>query len=144
MSSLDQPYGVLGRFRRFLPPSHRLFALFEDRATAVAAVQSAEAMGAVDGAQAWFFDGELGAAHLDPRTLLHGSAVAAVRLGIWVFSNNVEYLSTLAKAVRQGRTVVAVRVSGQLAADRAARWLWFGGGSTFAYTSHGNFVPVVL
>jgi hypothetical protein len=144
MPRSDQRYGVLGRFRRFLPPSHRLFALFDDRSAAVAALATAEAMGVVDGSQTWFFDGELGAGHLDPRSLLEGGAVTVVRFAIWVFSNNVEYLTTLAKAVRQGRTVVAVRVRGQTDADRAARWLWFGGGSTFAYTTHGNFVPVVL
>jgi NADPH-dependent ferric siderophore reductase len=144
MPADDADLGVLGTYRRFLPPPHRLFAVFGDVAAAAAAVRIAEEMGALAGGEVWFFDGPDGARHLDPYELARRGTVGSFRFFVWVFSNNVEYLSSLAKAVRQGRTVVAVSVRGQRAADRAARWLWFGGGTSFAYTTHGNFVPVLL
>jgi hypothetical protein len=136
--------GALGTLRRLVPPSHRLFAVFEDRAAAEEALAGAVAAGVLDASGCWWFDGQEGARHLDPTEPVQGLTGAFLRVMVWVFSTNVEYLTILADALRAGRTAVAVAVRGQDAADRVARWLWFGGGEAFAYTTHLNYVPVQL
>ncbi len=144
MSRRSGDYGALGTFGRFVPPSHRLFALFNDLGAAQKGVDAAMSVGELAFEQLWYFNGETGAKQLDPYELARTGPTRWFRLFIWVFSNNVEYLSTLADAVRQGQTAVAVLIDNEHAANQAARWFWSAGAGSFAYTIHGNYVPVML
>lgn len=120
--------------RWFVPRSHRLFLVFDDRATAERALAD---LAAADAAATWFFEGGEGARELDP------DAVAGPgRLFSWLFSLNVEFLRDLSRSVAGGRVAVAVPARNQRAADDAARLLRQHGAEALAYTAHGNFIPV--
>lgn len=144
MSRRRKDYGVLGTFGRFVPPSHRLFALFNDFGAAQEGIDAALSVGELEFEQFWYFTGEAGAKQLDPYELTRTGPTRWFRLFIWLFSNNVEYLSTLADAVRAGQTAIAVLIDNERAANQAARWFWSAGAGSFAYTIHGNYVPVML
>ncbi|MST33631.1 hypothetical protein GHK86_12995 [Acidimicrobiaceae bacterium USS-CC1] len=122
--------------RFFFPRSHRLYARFEDRAAADAAVGAlAEAGFAVSGA--WTFEGPSGASELDP-----GEITGLARLLSWWMSHNVEFLRGFGRAVREGQVVVALPAARLGTADEMAPVLRAGGGQRLVYTAHGNFVPV--
>lgn len=120
----------------YFPRSHRLFAVFADRAQAGRALQAVE--GARPGkATTWFFEGKDGATELDP------DALTGLGRGFsWLFSSNIEVLRELSGLVRDGAVVVAVPEADVASADRDAAILRQHGGQWFAYTAHGNFVPV--
>ena len=129
-----------GRQRRrparfFVPRSHRLFVVFEDRPAAEAAL--AGLAQAVPSDDIWFFEGPSGAAELDPYAV-----TGPARLLSWLFSHNIEHLLELSRIVADGQVVVAVPATHLSEADEVARVLRAGGGQWFSYTAHGNFVPV--
>lgn len=133
----------LGSIRRFIPAGHRLFAVFGDDAAALAGVAAICSHEPVSTDDIWLFRGKEGADQLDPYTVTAAGARRAFRVLVWIFSNNVEYLATMADLVRRGGTAMAVGVSDELAADRVAQALQPLGGSAFAYATHWNFVPIV-
>lgn len=126
--------GVSRAARFFVPRSHRLFAVFDDRSGAVAALED---LPEAESADTWFFEGAAGAAELDP-----DRRTGPGRLFSWVFSHNVEYLRGLSRTVAAGRVVVAVPARTLRAAEGASSVLRRGHGRVLAYTAHWNFVPM--
>ena len=124
--------------RYFVPRSHRLFAVFDNRATADTAVAELRSS-PVSKDDTWFFEGDEGARELDP-----GAVGGPVRAFSWLFSDNIEHLRGMSRSVADGQVVVAVFAKNLQAADGAARVLRGHGGQWFAYTAHGNFVPVTF
>jgi hypothetical protein len=122
--------------RYFVPRSHRLFMVFDDRATAGLAVAALQPP-ASDDQEPWFFEGRPGADEFDP-----DAVVGAGRAFSWLFSHNIEHLRELSRIVADGQVVVAVYAKDLRAADKAARLMRERGGQWATYTAHGNFVPL--
>lgn len=124
--------------RFFMPRSHRLFAVFDDMATAEAALAALPG-GEELRARTWVFAGPEGAKLLCP-----GQVADATRLLSWLFSHNIEHLRGMSRLVEDGFVVLALPADRIADADSTARLLRDHGAQWFAYTAHGNFVPVSL
>ena len=120
----------------FVPRSHRLFSVFEDRASADSALAALTAAQQRED-DIWFFERGAGARELDP-----GEVVGPARFISWLFSHNIETLRELSSIVANGQVVIAVPAKNLQVAEETARVLRKRGGQWFAYTAHGNFVPV--
>jgi len=122
--------------RFFVPRSHRLFGVFDNRASAESALAAltAEQRQADD---VWFFERAAGARELDP-----GEVVGPARFVSWLFSHNIETLRELSTIVSDGQVVIAVPARSLRVAEETAQVLRRRGGQWFAYTAHGNFVPM--
>lgn len=122
--------------RYFVPRSHRLFMVFDDRDSAGLAVAALDPAGFF-GHEPWFFEGDQGAREFDP------DAVEGMGRALsWLFSHNIEHLRELSRIVAAGQVVVAVFAKNLRAADQAARLMRARGGQWATYTAHGNFVPL--
>lgn len=123
-----------------LPPSHRLFVVFDDAAEGQAALKEAAAAGYTDADDAWIFAGEEGLAAIDPGVGRHGVAVGMVRIAQRLMTSDCEYCEGLARALRAGAIVMALKVD-EGAVDSASDLLHRFGGHSLAYGAHWNFVP---
>jgi hypothetical protein len=115
-----------------------LFAVFDNRAAADTALVELRSS-PVSKDNTWFFEGDEGARELDP-----GAVGGPVRAFSWLFSDNIEHLREMSRSVADGQVVAAVFAKNMQVADEAARVLRRHGGQWFAYTAHGNFIPVTF
>jgi hypothetical protein len=120
--------------RHYIPRSHRLFAVFECRPE----VESALLELGLPREDIWYYEGDAGAAALDP-----DRAPGPLGFFSWLYSHNIEDLHDLSVLVSEGCIVVAVPAKNLAKAEETARLLKGRGGQWFAYTAHGNFVPIV-
>jgi len=112
-----------------------LFAVFALRSAADAAIAELH----VSPDEAWIFQGYDGAERLAPPP-----QAGPARLLSWLFSHNIEDLLELSRLVASGQVVVAVPARNLKTAEQTAGLFRAHGGQWFAYTAHGNFVPVAL
>lgn len=126
-----------------LPPRHRLFAVFDDRAAAEAAAAALRSAGHAGEDDVWVLSGEEGIATVDASGAVHGAWGRVVRLAEELLAeHDVDYLEVLEEELRAGHVVVVVRVGDEVEADILARDLRARAGHTFAYGAHWDFVPV--
>lgn len=124
-----------------LPPSHRLFVVFDDPEQGLSALHEAGVSGLTDPDDAWIFSGEEGVTSVDPGLSRHGVAVGIVRVIQRLMTSDCEYCEGLARALRTGAVVLALKVD-QDAVDDASEVLHRQGGHSMAYGAHWNFVPL--
>lgn len=127
-----------------LPPRHRLFAIFDDRAAAQRVIAMLQMQGFTGDDDIWLLSGEDALARVDANGERHGLWGRTARaLEHLLAHSDTEYLEGLEAEVRRGRLVLAVLVSDEKQADEVARAMRAQGGRSFAYGAHWNFVPVV-
>lgn len=124
-----------------LPPSHRLFAVFDDAEQGRAALDEIRTSGIADSDDTWIFSGEEGLKAVDPGLGRHGVAVGIVRVMQHMLTSDCEYCEGLSQALRAGAMVVALKVEEKVV-EEASGVLRRHGGHSLAYGAHWNFVPV--
>ena len=123
-----------------LPPSHRLFAIFDDPEAGRRAIDELRGEGLSGEDDIWVFYGDDGRRRL--RGEAHQLRTIAARLVQVALSNDRSYLAVLDEALRERGLVVALKVRSQTSADRLARRLRAAQAHSFAYGAHWDFVPV--
>jgi hypothetical protein len=121
-------------------PRHRFFAVFDEPDRAVLAVRQLVEKD-ITKAEIWVYVGEQGARTIEPAFTGHGPGVAVVRLAQRVLTNDCEYCEQLSKALHEHAMVVAVEIEPDALQD-AREVLAEGGGHSFAYGEHWNFIAV--
>jgi hypothetical protein len=89
----------------------------------------------------WTFFGESGAQKIEPEVFHHGFPTAVVRILQQAYTNDREYARSMAKALRSGAMVLAVKEerAGVAMLYEVLRDL---GGHSFAYGDHLTFMPL--
>lgn len=124
-----------------LPPSHRLFAVFDDAGQGRLALDEIRKLDSTESDDTWIFSGEEGLKAVDPGVGRHGVAVGIVRAMQHMLTSDCEYCEGLAEALRAGAVVVAVKVDEE-AVEEVSQVLRQFGGHSLAYGAHWNFVPL--
>lgn len=124
-----------------LPPSHRLFVVFDDSERSWEALREANASGLTASDEAWIFSGAEALTSIDPGLSRHGVAVAIVRVMQRLMTSDCEYCEGLSRALRAGAIVVALKVD-ERAVEAVGEILHRHGGHSMAYGAHWNFVPL--
>lgn len=130
--------------RILIPPKDRLFAVFDDDASAAAAVRALQAEGLSPENDVWVFRGEEGARGMDVSGASHGLWGRLVRLVETALCDDVDYLRRLGSELERKHIVLAVRATSGRKADRVAVILSSLGGHNLAFGAHWDFVPVLL
>lgn len=137
MAQVDNPSGTdtMGR------PRHRLFAIFNDPAAGLAAVEELHAEGH-DGGGVVVLKGEEGCHWLDVTGRYEGLRGRVVRLVEHAMSGDIDYLHEMEASLEKGGLVIVVPVPDVHAADDMARMLRQRAGHSCAYFASWGFQPV--
>ena len=138
MAHLDGPAGTAGFMGR---PRHRLFAIFDDPASGLAAVDDLRSR-RHPSEDLLVLSGDEGVRWLDFNGRREGLPGRIIRLVEHAMSADVDYLRDLDQCLRAGGTVVVVPVADVHAADDTARLLASYSAHSFAYFANWGFLPV--
>ena len=144
MDDLNGPArNVPDAFDRFVgAPPHRLFAVFAEPVGATEAIGELRAGGGFGGEDdLWVFFGDEGLRRLDLSGAGHGVHGRVLRFFQQQLSGDVDYLRTLARALRDGHVVLAVMV-GNGDVGRVTGVLRRHGAYSLARAVHWNLVPI--
>jgi hypothetical protein len=121
---------------------HHVFAVFDDPSAGEEAVEALRFDGLAEDEGVGILRGAEGAERLDLTGRAHGLRATLLRMLQFALSSDVAYLRTLDEALRQGHTVLGVRVEDADAAREVGWLLRMYGGRSIAYNTHWDFIPI--
>lgn len=128
-------------FRRFIgAPPHRLFAIVDDPAAGLDAVNRLRLEGGLSAeGDIWVLFGEEGIRRLDLSGSLHGLQAEFIRMVQRMASSDVDYLKRLESALRDSHMVLAILVD-RHNIDRVASILRSCSAHSLSRVAHWDFV----